>query len=198
MIKSKGFLDFENKSSLVRTLFDKEIDLRQVEISPLKISGRFKDLSFVPGKKGFDLIKYMDKLKNCLRSYQISEFNFDGIVPGVSEALKNAYKHGNGKDNNKTIYWHQSFSNKNELEFFIGDEGGIIDGNLFSYALNLLTKSGAHQIEKVPNFYAFCGRGYAPLEHSGIGTKVMNQCFERIDYFKNNEGGLTVYLGKKL
>lgn len=197
MIKSEGLLDFGEKSSLIRSLFNQDFDLQGFNFPEIQIPRGFKSLSFIPGKNGIDLLDQVDRLKSFLKKNNISDTKYKRIVPGIIEAIKNAYEHGNLKDNSKKIYWHQKISPERDLEVFVGDEGGKVNGNLFSYALSLKGKSNS-QIDSSPDFYSFQGGIYAPFGHSGVGTKVMNRSFERVKYFKNKDGGLTVYLAKSL
>ena len=181
MIKEKGLLDLDEGSSLVRTVFDKTFNLDEFNFPLISIPSGFKNFSFVPGKNGLKII----------------DSKYDHIIPRVIEAIKNAYVHGNKRNNDKTIFWHQKVEKNNALEVLIGDQGGEINGNLFAYALKIKDEK-VNNLNLFPDYYSFCGKNYAPLDHSGVGTINMNKCFEKVRYFKNKDGGLTVYLGKKL
>lgn len=197
MIKEKGLLDLDEGSSLVRTVFDKTINLNEFNFPSISIPSGFKNFSFIPGKNGLNIIDCVDKLKLYLQKEKISDSKHDHIIPGVIEAIKNAYVHGNKRNNDKRIFWHQKVEKNNTLEVLIGDQGGEINGNLFAYALKIKDEK-FNNLNLFPDYYSFCGKNYAPLDHSGVGTINMNKCFEKVRYFKNKDGGLTVYLGKKL
>ena len=189
-----NLLGFKSEDSLVRSLFNKEIDLSTLNLAVFSIPKNFKNKSFVP-KKGLVVVKFYSNLEKSLKKMGVEEEEIKLISPGVCEAVKNAYEHGNLKDNSKKITFAVRYY-KNDLNFFIGDEGGKIDGNLFTYASHL--RESKKILDTLDNFYSFCGKNFSPLGHSGVGTKVMNKCFDNIKYFKGENGGLLVYLEKKI
>ena len=190
----KELLNLKDNNSLVRLLFQKQIDLAEPSLEEFEIPQKFKDESFIP-KSGFDLSKICDNITEKIRKVCVSEDYISKTIPGLCEAIKNAYEHGNLKDNCKKITIARNFT-KDELEFFVGDEGGKIDGNFFPYILLFRTNSSYGSNEDIPDFYKFSGKNYAPLGHSGVGTKTMNKCFDKVCYFKNKNNGLLVYLKK--
>lgn len=196
MINSSGeLLNLHNPNSLIRVFFKDEIDLIDFNLSPLKIPKGFKDLSLTP-KKNFNLVNICELLERDLLRSGAGLKYIKETLPGICEVIKNAYEHGNLKDNSKRIIIKRHFSKK-EVEYIIGDNGGKIDGNLFPYLLLFRKNESNSLIDLIPDFYSFRGDSYSPLEHSGVGTKVMNKCFENIEYFKNQGKGLLVYLSKK-
>ena len=188
-------LDAYNSNSIIRNLFNKEINLMDFPVETAKIPASFKDYSFIP-KEQLDLIKISKNLEESLKNSRINDEETSKTISGICEAIKNAYEHGNLKDNSKKIYLAKKFS-KGKLEFFVGDEGWTINGNLFPYILLFREKNNKESLDEIPDFYSFCGQNYAPIGHSGVGTKVMNKCFEDIKYFKG-EKGLLVYMEKQI
>jgi len=68
---------------------------------------------------------------------------------------------------------------------------------LFSYALLFKEIKNISKRDEIPDFYSFCGKEFAPLGHSGVGTKVINKCFDTVKYLTNSKDGLEIYLRKK-
>jgi anti-sigma regulatory factor (Ser/Thr protein kinase) len=195
MAAHKGeLLNLNDLDSLVRLEFDKEVYLNDYDLRSFNIPKSFRNFSFTP-KKGFDLTRIMESLKKDLIVKGASIDYINKTIPGVCEALKNAYEHGNLENNDKKIFLARHFSKKN-IEYVVGDEGGLLDGNFFPYALSIMDNKKEGSLDSSPDFYSFCGRSYAPKGHSGVGTKTINKCFDNVEYFKNEFGGLSVYLGK--
>jgi len=197
MKKLKGLLDLEGNNSLIGQVFDHEIDLNDFNINPISIPGAFKDFSFVPGKKGFSLIEYAEKFENYLNSLNVASTQISPLVSGVMEAIKNAYEHGNIKDNSKKIFWHNYLSKEKVFESIVGDVGGKINGNFFSYSLNLREKKKTN-INDAIGFYQFINQTFSPYGHSGVGLKDIHKSFDSVRYFKNKFGGLSLYMKRNL
>ncbi|PAB59532.1 ATP-binding protein [Anaeromicrobium sediminis] len=69
----------------------------------------------------YDLTQYKKIIEEVIRDLNASEYYFD-IKLILTEALTNAYKHGNKSNNKKSIYLRY-FYNNNELKFEIEDSG---------------------------------------------------------------------------
>ena len=69
----------------------------------------------------YDLTQYKKIIEEVIRDLNASEYYFD-IKLILTEALTNAYKHGNKNNNKKSIYLRY-FYNNNELKFEIEDSG---------------------------------------------------------------------------
>jgi anti-sigma regulatory factor (Ser/Thr protein kinase) len=192
-IHELDLLNFEQKNSVVRKVFDKKISLDDFEITEYSPRS-FKDRSFVPSK-GLNLSKLNDYFTVSLKKLNSSLEYIKETIPGIIEAIKNSYEHGNLEDNSKKITLLEKLNSK-EVSYIVGDQGGKIDGNLFSYVNMIRTKKSLGKQNEIESFYSFCGESYAPLGHSGVGSIVMHKCFDEVLYFKNKEGGLSVLLSK--
>jgi hypothetical protein len=186
-------LDLRNKNSFIRQTFNKNFSLDPEGI-PIFVPHSFKTLSFYP-LGGLNLEKISKKLKTHLFDISATPEFMKKTIPGVIEAIKNAYEHGNKKDQTKQIIFLRKMDGRN-LQYIIGNEGGKIDGNFFPYLDLIRQERYKGGLIIVPGFYAFCGKDYAPEGHSGVGIKDMHQCFQDVHYFKNQKGGLSVFLSK--
>jgi len=189
----KEITNLNAKESLIRHSFEKEIDLSKLPLLEVKIPNRFKEDSFFP-KNDF-LLRISSKLNEQLEKFGANKEYIGRTVPGICEAIKNAYEHGNKKDVNKKIFFAKALSNK-KIEFLVGDEGGKINGNFFPYVLLFRQKGYDKYYSTAPDFYKFLEELYSPLGHTGVGIRNMNVCFEEVNYFKRENGGLLVHLSK--
>lgn len=187
-------MNLDNESSLVRTAFSQNIFLSKSNVPEVEIPFRFNIQSFFPDG-GLNLSKLSKSFSELLSREGADEEYIKGTVPGVCEAVKNAYEHGNNYDNSKEIFLANSLS-KEILEFLVGDEGGEIKKEFVPYILKF--RQGIHDkvFTDIPDFYSFKREIYPPSGHSGIGTKIMNICFDKVNYFKSPRGGLLVHLTK--
>ncbi len=193
MINSTDLMALGESSSLVRSLFNRNISLSELKIPILKIPNDFERIYF--WENGFNLKDVSDYLREFLGKNNVF-CDYKKVIPGVIEAVKNAREHGNKYDNNKKVTLRSSCENNN-LTFLVQDQGGEIDGNLVPYVL-LFRQNNPDSFLSLPDFYSFRGDYYAPEGHSGVGTKVMNICFpNRVNYFRGKEG-LIVSLSKDL
>ncbi|HNZ52168.1 MAG TPA: hypothetical protein PKO02_02310 [Candidatus Pacearchaeota archaeon] len=186
--------DISNLNSLVRAEFNKEINLKDYDTGFFRTPKNFKDFSFIP-KKGLNLSRIIDTLEDDLTKKGADYFYLSQTIPGICEAIKNAYEHGNLEDNNKNIFLLRNFS-KGNIEYVVGDEGGTINGNFIPYIFLIRENKKENSLDSAKDFYSFCGKNYAPKGHSGVGTKTMHKCFNQVKYFKNEQGGLMVNLIK--
>lgn len=197
MTEYKGeLLNVNDTDSLIRIEFDKEVNLGDYDLHSFETPKRFKNFSFIP-EKGFDLTRIMEPLEKDLMRKGAKIDYIHRTIPGVCEAIKNAYEHGNLEDNNKKIILARSFSKK-KIEYVVGDEGGSFNGNFFPYVLKIRDSQKQDNLDSALDFYSFCGKSYAPKGHSGVGTKTMNKCFDEVKYFRNELGGLSVHLVKDI
>jgi len=194
MDQNYGILDLYSRYSLIRKLFLENAELSLVGVPEVDIPSRFNIKSFIP-KKGLDLCSLSDEIKNELVKIGVDKNCIKKTVPGVCEALKNAYEHGHKKDNSKEIFFADCFSDE-KIEFLIGDKGDKLNPNFVPYGLIFKQKSHDEFYSKIPTFYNYVGELYSPVGHSGVGLKVMNMCFEEVDFFKSKFGGLLTYLSK--
>ena len=65
-------LDAYNSNSIIRNLFNKEINLMDFPVETAKIPASFKDYSFIP-KEQLDLIKISKNLEESLKNSRINE-----------------------------------------------------------------------------------------------------------------------------
>jgi len=186
--------DISNLNSLVRAEFNKEINLKDYDTGFFRTPKNFKDFSFIP-KKGLNLSRIIDILEDDLTKKGADYFYLSQTIPGICEAIKNAYEHGNLEDNNKNIFLLRNFS-KGNIEYVVGDEGGTINGNFIPYIFLIRENKKENSLDSAKDFYSFCGKNYASKGHSGVGTKTMHKCFNQVKYFKNEQGGLMVNLIK--
>ena len=188
--ESVELLDLKSNLSLVRTFLDRPINLLDVHSPSVSLPQNFRDLSFYPLSR--DHLYYASKGV----AEELASKGFEKkLSGGVHEALKNAYEHGNKRDSTKRVTLLSSVDS-DLADFIIGDEGGNIDGNLFSYILAFResNQKGNHYLD-LPSFYDFIS-GTAPEGHSGVGTRVMHLLFDQVRYFKGPTSGLLVHLHK--
>lgn len=188
-------LNVDDLGSLVRLEFDKEINLSSYDVRSFNTPKNFMDFSFIP-RKGLNLVKIIDFLEKDLIKKGADLTYLNQTIPGICEAIKNAYEHGNLENNSKKVFLLRHFS-KDKTEYLVGDEGGVLNGSFFPYILSIRENKREDSLDSVQDFYSFCGKNYAPKEHSGIGTKTMHKCFNQVKYFRNEQGGLVVHLSKK-
>ena len=186
-------MDLKNPRSLARKPFGGSLDLSESTLHSVEIPVRFKTRSFIPNN-GLDLGGIVRRIKKDLEKIGANDSFLRSTVYGVTEAVKNAYEHGNERDNSKEIFFAQSFGEN--IEFLVGDSGNKLRGCFVPYVLLFRQKRQEIAHKVIPDFYSFCGEIYAPEGHSGIGTRTMNMCFEKVHYFKRKESGLLVYLCK--
>jgi len=187
-------LNLVNPHSLVRKTFSTPLHLSQGGIVETTVPNRFSRKSFVP-KNGLDLIKLSSSISEDLKNLGASEAFVRKTSPGVCEAIKNAYEHGNKMDREIPILFAQCFGN--EVEFLVGDRGDELNPNFLPYILLFRQKEQRENYLTLPDFYSFSGGLFAPLGHSGAGTKTINFCFGgNVNYYKRKGGGLLVHLHK--
>jgi len=189
-------LDIENSKSLLRKRFKGVVNLSDLNIPVLNVPANFIDNSFNPGTN-LDLVKLSSMESDYLLMEGYSERFIRRTVPGICEAVKNAYEHGNKRDPNKQIILARSLSQE-KVEYLVGDEGGVIDANLFPYILLIRKYRDKlnREYNSIPSFYDFREEIFAPVGFSGVGTKTMHLCFDNVGYYKNSLGGLTLHLEK--
>ena len=196
MINTRDLMDLLNSSSLARAPFKGDFDLSECAWPGLAIPNRFKEKSFFPSN-GLDLNSFTHRVYEDLLDKNVDQEKARKIIPGLCEAVKNAYEHGNSLDNSKEIYFAQAIL-RDSVEFLVGDSGRIIKADFIPYVLLFRQKGNKKFNENIPGFYDFIGEMYAPIGHSGVGTKTMNISFSNIKYFKRDPKGLIVYLRKNL
>ena len=199
MQRELELMNLKSEKSLVRHIFDESsekriIDLSTASISEVDIPSNFNDKSFFP-KQSLDLNSVSEILSIDLKKLGANSDYIKKTIPGVCEAIKNAYEHGNLENGSKKITFAQLLSNK-KVEFLVGDEGLTINSSFLPYVLLMRQKDVGKFYENVPNFYSFCGDLFAPKGHSGIGTKTMNLCFNKVHYYRKKDEGLLVHLEK--
>ena len=73
----------------------------------------------------------------------------------------------------------------------MGDEGGLIHPDFFPFVLRF---RDSNNYPKNRNFYDFSGRVQKAPENGGVGTIAMHFAFDKVRYYRNTLGGLSVYL----
>lgn len=144
------------------------------------------DLSFTPRSE--------DEIRN--RGYAVSAtLGKYGHNPklsyAITELLRNAYEHGNGRDLTKKITFRQKI-NKNLVQISISDEGncGIFEGD--NYIKYLSEQS---DLKNAKSFYDFNSINQAE-GHGGVGLKMAKMFFDEVILSKNDNGGLVVEVKK--
>jgi hypothetical protein len=202
MERDNELMNLKSEYSLVRGVFkgevnfDGHLDLNNSPAIDVSVPEDFEDMSFVPNK-GLKLPSVIERISKDLLESGADEAYLRKTIPGVGEAIKNAYEHGNNRKRDKKITLARAISEGN-LEFVVGDEGGIIDSTFFPYILVFRECNRGEDsfYRDVDDFYKFKKELFAPEGHSGVGTRVMNICFEGVHYYKKKGGGLLVHLEK--
>lgn len=179
-------LNLDNKNSVIRETFEKDINLMEIPLEHLVIPEYFCNNSFYPDSE-------KSLLENALIMKKLlAENGFDiKLIAGLHEAIRNAYQHGNNKNPKKKIIF-QNFVDKKNAQFFVGDEGGRIHPDFFPYVLRYRTSK---DYSKSTDFYNFSSKRKLP-ENSGIGLMTMHLVFDNVRFFKDISGGLLTYLEK--
>ena len=176
-------LNFDNRSSVIRRVFGNSILLGDYPVIPMEIPEGFDDFSFKPDNKS-----HLYKMASSFRNELIENGFEHKLCAGVHEALKNAYQHGNNRDGSRMIILKKRIGPEG-AEFFIGDEGGIMHKDFFPYVMRF-----RENYEPV-GFYGFSDKEKLP-ENGGVGLFSMHLLFDEVNFFKNANNGLLVYLNK--
>ena len=179
-------LNLDERTSVLRSAFSKEINLASIDILPVKIPSDFQDYSFYPSSD--------TNLRDNSLQFG-SELRDNGysrkLLSGLHEAVRNAYQHGNRKDNSKKIILAKKIDEEH-ASFFVGDEGGIINQDFLPYILRFRQSN----LPIISSFYRFSSKPRAYPENEGLGMSVMHLVFDSVQFFRNEHNGLLVLLEK--
>ena len=100
-------LNLYSPHSLIRQSFSNEIKLPEFNIPKAKNPKRFKINSFYPGVD-LNLLELSMSISKDLKRIGSSERSIKKTVPGVCEAVKNAYEHGNNMNEDSEIFFANS------------------------------------------------------------------------------------------
>lgn len=194
--KKNELMNLENRDSLARKGYSEIIKLSESGISYAEIPNRFKT-NYFQIEEDLDLNIFYDHLRRIFKNHNLEEGVLGRLIPGVIEAVKNAHEHGNLKNPLKKVLLGRSVKGK-KVEFLVGDQGGEIHGQFVPYVLLMREKGHNQDYSDAPDFYSFVGEPFAPVGHSGVGTKTMHIAFDDVRYFRRKNGGLLVHLKKDL
>jgi anti-sigma regulatory factor (Ser/Thr protein kinase) len=178
----------EQPDSLVRRVFaGKRLSLSGLD---LKV--------FVPGEtytivtfnicEGEDVLDYLEQIRDVSKEGRHTG-KHERFHSGVYEAVRNAFQHGNKKDPSKKVIISYK-STDDAFEVVVADEGGSINGNFAPFVL--FHRNGLP--DKPNSFYKFAPEVERLEENSGIGTYIIHSVSDEVNYFINENGGLSVQM----
>ncbi|MBI4146585.1 ATP-binding protein [Candidatus Woesearchaeota archaeon] len=105
----------------------------------------------------------------------------------VYEAFRNAHQHGNKKDPSKTITVHHR-STETTFEVVVSDQGGTLRPDFPAYIAFIRQRPCG-----ILSYYTFApGTPRDTNENAGIGTFNIHLTSDRVEYYRNEHGGLSV------
>ncbi len=179
-----SFLDI---GSLVRATFNQKINLNNYSLPLFSPDKKYTscELTITEDQDTLDYHSFITEI--CKEGRHTGKH--EKFHTGVSEAVRNAYQHGNRKEQKKKVTLSYKAEQDN-FEVAVSDEGGELNANFVPFVL----LHRHYELHTPVSFYSYALDAVRRPENAGIGTFVMHMVSDEVNYFKNHDGGLTVQL----